>query len=159
PKERQRRADKHAAWLKNQQANNLHDARVELVRKYLANPNQWPDGLDWPNWKQPHEIWYTGNEEYWNARARQKQAELDSQALPKAVAKALVDTFMDTKPVSTVTSSVDTTPVHIPVHTTVHIKPVDTRVDSVDTTTVSTVDTAADRRRAYKREWMRQHRA
>jgi len=33
----------------------LTQARISLVRKYLANKAAFPDGLDWPNWKEPHE--------------------------------------------------------------------------------------------------------
>jgi hypothetical protein len=44
PKQREASALKHAAWLKDQQADAIHDARVELVRKYLENPSQ---PLDW----------------------------------------------------------------------------------------------------------------
>jgi hypothetical protein len=37
------------------------------VRKYLKDPRPWPDSLDWPNWQQPHELWYTGHEAEWAA--------------------------------------------------------------------------------------------
>src|SRR5262249_25647820 len=82
PIERQARKDKHAAWLKTNEADNLHDARVELVRRHLQNPSQ---SLDWPNWKQPHELWFTGHEDYWLPLAQAKQAEMDKAAAkPKA---------------------------------------------------------------------------
>jgi len=38
-------------------------ARVDLVRKYLAAPNLWPDGIDWGC------QWYVGNKKYWDALA------------------------------------------------------------------------------------------
>src|SRR5262245_41018009 len=100
PIERQARKDKHAAWLKSQ--NLEHASRVELVRRYLINPSGWPDGLDLPHWKTPHEIWYTGNEQYWNALAQARQAEMD---------KGIRDT---NKPISSVTENplpVNTQPV------------------------------------------------
>jgi len=58
PEQRKKRAAKHAKWLKAQQADQLHDARVEAVRVYLQNRNQFTGGPDLPNWKQPHELWY-----------------------------------------------------------------------------------------------------
>ena len=55
--EREQQRRKHAAWLKENEADKLHDARVELVRLYLANPRQWPDGLDLPNWNSPRPLY------------------------------------------------------------------------------------------------------
>src|SRR5262249_4623316 len=151
--DRETRKRKHAAWLKQEQADSLHDARVELVRRHLLNPSQ---PLDWPNWKQPHELWFTGHEDYWLPLARAKQAEMDKAAGQKP---SIASPILDQNPVtenpvdilSPTLSTVDTAPVHI--------KPVDTRVDSTSITSESSVDTAADRRRAYKREWMRAKRA
>lgn len=42
----------------------LTENRVELVRKYLASPGQWPDGIDWGS------HWYRDNKAYWDALAR-----------------------------------------------------------------------------------------
>lgn len=55
----------------------LTQARIALVRAYLLNPKSWPDGLDLPNWKEPHEIWFTGHEDHWIplALAAQEQTE------------------------------------------------------------------------------------
>lgn len=54
------------AWVRRQQAHpTVHDARVKLVRQYVAAPGKWPDGIDWPGWDEPHELWYTGHEGYW----------------------------------------------------------------------------------------------
>jgi hypothetical protein len=54
-------------------AQQLHHDRLDLVRHYLAHPAGWPDGLDLPNWKQPHELWYTGHESYWNNLATKRR--------------------------------------------------------------------------------------
>ena len=58
----------------------LHRARVDLVRSYLLSPSQFPDGVDWPNWAQPHEVWFTGHEHYWIAQAMHAQGKLDAEA-------------------------------------------------------------------------------
>ena len=146
PIERQARKDKHSAWLKNEQADGLHANRVELVRRYLQNPSQ---PLDWPNWKQPHELWFTGHEAYWIPLAKAKQAELDKgiSDIKKPITPVPqnpVDTL--STPLST-PSTVDTKPMSTN-------PPVDSRPDIVRTDT-----TPEDSRRAYKREWMRKHRA
>jgi hypothetical protein len=39
PKQREARRLKHAAWLKTQQADTLHDARVEAVRSNAEVPS------------------------------------------------------------------------------------------------------------------------
>ena len=39
-------------------------ARVDLMKRYLADPRPWPDGIDWGS------HWYTSNKEYWDALAR-----------------------------------------------------------------------------------------
>jgi len=56
------------------------DGRTDLVRKYLLNPALWPDGLDWPNWTEPHELWFTGFEDFWIPRAIARQKQLDEEA-------------------------------------------------------------------------------
>src|SRR5262249_28029011 len=78
PVARATRAAMHATGLKAKEPIDLHDSRIELVRRYLGNPNQWPDGLDWPNWKEPHDLWYTGHEAYWHPLAKALQAKLDN---------------------------------------------------------------------------------
>jgi len=126
PIERQARKDKHAAWLKTEQADSLHDNRVELVRRYLQNPSQ---PLDWPNWKQPHELWFTGREDYWIPLAKAKQAELDTRSQPsagKATTKPIPDTNKTigspVEPMNVTTSPVTKTdsprPIHLVIHST-----------------------------------------
>jgi hypothetical protein len=55
----------HGTPRPNIETNQLYLYRLNLVRKYLTNPTPWPDGLDWPNWPQPHELWYTSHESEW----------------------------------------------------------------------------------------------
>jgi hypothetical protein len=90
-------------WLKGQQAINLHDPRVEHVRKYLEDPRRWPDGLDWPKWQVPHELWYTGHESYWDPLAKAKQAEMDAKAAGETAKPKVAET-----PPETVTKNLST---------------------------------------------------
>src|SRR5262245_44410316 len=121
PKERKKRAQKHAAWLKDNQAEQLHDRRVELVRQYLANPRQWPDGLDWPHWDKPHENWYTGHEAYWNPLALALQAEIDGKAKSPAPCEAARSSNRSrhrrgSQPTTREAKTCGHHPVHAPVH-------------------------------------------
>lgn len=63
-------------WL-TEDRSHLIPHRTETVLKYVLsyNPNtrtssMWPDGIDWPNWNQPHELWFTGHEHEYLPRAR-----------------------------------------------------------------------------------------
>lgn len=58
----------------------LRTDRIDLVRRYLHNPSGWPDGIDWPNWKGEHEIWFTGHEEEWIPLAVAEQERRDLEA-------------------------------------------------------------------------------
>src|SRR5262252_1263220 len=60
------------------------DGRTDLVRRYLLNPALWPDGLDWPNWTEPHELWFTGFEDFWIPRAIAAQKALQTEELKGA---------------------------------------------------------------------------
>jgi hypothetical protein len=70
--------------------------RAHLTRNSLRSrgeglpiPRPLPDGLDWPNWKVPHDLWYTGHESYWHPLAEALQAEMDAKA-----GKAPVNTLL-----------------------------------------------------------------
>ena len=40
-------------------------ARIDLVRRYHAHPQGWPDGID-----TKYERWYTNNQKHWDDLAR-----------------------------------------------------------------------------------------
>src|SRR5262245_30769016 len=110
PEARKARAQAYAAWLKNEQADNLHDARVKLVRRYLQNPSQ---PLDWPNWKEPHELWFTGHEDYWIPLAQALQAEMDAKAgkpKPAEIPPATVTEIQPTVTINTPQNVTENTP-------------------------------------------------
>jgi hypothetical protein len=110
----------------------------QIGRRSLKNPSQ---PLDWPNWKQPHELWFTGKEDYWLPLARALQAEMDA----RAGVKNQPDNINLKTP----------EPVNIPVNT----PPVLTANSSLLTPPVNTPVNSPKDRKSYMRDYMRQRRA
>jgi hypothetical protein len=58
----------------------LTSARIDLVRRYLAHPAGWPDGIEWKH----GDHWYTKNKAYWDALARADVTEIRSPVTENA---------------------------------------------------------------------------
>jgi hypothetical protein len=153
PEERQARKLGHAAWRKTNDADTLHDHRVEQVRRYLQNPRLFPDGLDWPYWKQLHELWYTGYEDYWDPLALALQAEIDAKAGRVAPAPVMPVTAVTKTPESTLTTTLTrslTTPAS---------GLTETLTNPSSLTTIPNQSNKPFDKKAYQRDYMRQRRS
>lgn len=65
-------------------------SRLRMIRKHLAlgKRTPWPDGLDWANWKERHELWFSKHEVEWlalAAEASKREAEEAKEAAKTAV--------------------------------------------------------------------------
>ena len=71
---------------------NLTKARIELVRKYLAHPQSWPDGIEWKD----GDHWYTRDKLHWDKLARNEKSVTET---PERVTKT-INTVTETRAVT-----------------------------------------------------------